>query len=53
MKSYPVIITAAVLCCSAHVGMAQGNASIARPTPQQYAWHEQERIQFVCLDPCT
>jgi alpha-L-fucosidase len=26
---------------------------LARPTPQQYAWHEQERIQFVCLDPCT
>ncbi len=27
--------------------------NLARPTPQQYAWHEQERIQFVCLDPCT
>jgi len=26
---------------------------LARPTPIQYAWHEQERIQFVCLDPCT
>ena len=26
---------------------------LARPSPQQYAWHEQERIQFVCLDPCT
>ena len=26
---------------------------LARPTPQQYAWHEQERIMFVCLDPCT
>lgn len=22
---------------------------LARPTPVQYAWHEQERIQFVCL----
>jgi len=26
---------------------------LAQPTPQQYAWHEQERIMFVCLDPCT
>ncbi len=28
-------------------------APLARPSPAQYAWHEQERIQFVCLDPCT
>lgn len=26
---------------------------LARPTPQQYVWHEQERLMFVCLDPCT
>lgn len=26
---------------------------LPRPSPQQYVWHEQERIQFVCLDPCT
>ncbi len=26
---------------------------LARPSPEQYAWHEQERIMFVCLDPCT
>jgi alpha-L-fucosidase len=25
----------------------------ARPSAVQYAWHEQERIMFVCLDPCT
>jgi alpha-L-fucosidase len=23
------------------------------PTDVQYRWHEQERIMFVCLDPCT
>ncbi len=23
------------------------------PTETQYKWHEQERIMFVCLDPCT
>jgi alpha-L-fucosidase len=28
-------------------------AELARPSDVQYAWHEQERIQFVCLDPCT
>jgi alpha-L-fucosidase len=28
-------------------------AKLARPDPAQYAWHEQERIMFVCLDPCT
>jgi alpha-L-fucosidase len=28
-------------------------APLAKPTPQQYTWHEQERIMFICLDPCT
>jgi alpha-L-fucosidase len=27
--------------------------SLAKPSSVQYAWHEQERIMFVCLDPCT
>jgi len=26
---------------------------IAKPSEVQYQWHEQERIMFVCLDPCT
>jgi alpha-L-fucosidase len=26
---------------------------LAVPTEVQYQWHEQERIMFVCLDPCT
>jgi len=26
---------------------------IPKPTEIQYKWHEQERIMFVCLDPCT
>ncbi len=26
---------------------------LARPSEIQYRWHEQERIMFVCLDPCT
>jgi len=32
---------------------AAARSNLARPTPVQYAWHEQERIMFVCLDPCT
>jgi alpha-L-fucosidase len=27
--------------------------TLARPSEVQYRWHEQERIMFVCLDPCT
>ncbi len=32
---------------------AEPKAILPRPTPQQYGWHEQERIAFLCLDPCT
>ncbi len=28
-------------------------AKLPRPDAAQYAWHEQERIMFICLDPCT
>ena len=27
--------------------------NLAIPSEVQYQWHEQERIMFVCLDPCT
>ena len=26
---------------------------LPKPSEAQYKWHEQERIMFVCLDPCT
>jgi alpha-L-fucosidase len=26
---------------------------LAKPSDIQYRWHEQERIMFACLDPCT
>ncbi|MHB0958708.1 MAG: alpha-L-fucosidase [Pirellulaceae bacterium] len=38
---------------SAPAAVQVAEVKLARPTPEQYAWHEQERIQFVCLDPCT
>src|SRR5262245_42221307 len=28
-------------------------ADLPAPSAAQYAWHEQERLMFVCLDPCT
>lgn len=27
--------------------------NLPKPSAAQYKWHEQERIMFVCLDPCT
>jgi len=47
------ILVGLTLIPSPGIRAAGLNAVLARPTPQQYAWHEQERIQFVCLDPCT
>ena len=35
------------------VAAQAAEVTLARPTRRQYVWHEQERIQFVCLDPCT
>ena len=32
---------------------AQNNVKLATPSEIQYKWHEQERIMFLCLDPCT
>ncbi|MFA6241199.1 MAG: alpha-L-fucosidase [Candidatus Hydrogenedentales bacterium] len=44
-----------LLACLAGSGgiSADSTRTLAKPTPQQYAWHEQERIMFVCLDPAT
>lgn len=40
-----------VLIC--HLTYSQDLQNLATPSSVQYAWHEQERIMFVCLDPCT
>ena len=32
---------------------AQEEVQLARPNKAQYEYHELERIQFICLDPCT
>ena len=35
------------------ISSCQERIKLAKPSPIQYQWHEQERIMFVCLDPCT
>ncbi len=47
-------VVAALACLAVADGVLADVAHpLAKPTPQQYAWHEQERIMFVCLDPAT
>ncbi len=44
------VLPLAALLGGGVLAIAQGPADpLARPSPQQYAWHEQERIMFVCL----
>jgi len=45
-----LIIFSGLIC---HSLFSQDTGNLATPSPVQYAWHEQERIMFVCLDPCT
>jgi len=40
-----------VICCSADA--ADQSAKLAKPTPEQLAWHDMEIEMFLCLDPCT
>lgn len=45
-----------ILCFASFVflqSFSQNPKHIAGPSSIQYEWHEQERIMFVCLDPCT
>ncbi|MBT4410970.1 MAG: sulfatase-like hydrolase/transferase, partial [Bacteroidetes bacterium] len=44
--------------CGAGIPMEKSSSQsetieLAKPSEIQYKWHEQERIMFVCLDPCT
>ena len=49
MKECGFLVLAISLLQSTALAAAAGPT----PTAQQHAWHEQERIMFVCLDPCT
>ncbi len=41
------------ICMIPMIASCQEKTQLALPSPIQYKWHEQERIMFVCLDPCT
>lgn len=47
------MIFALGMCGVAAEESKNGVVDIARPKEAQYEYHEQERIMFVCLDPCT
>lgn len=55
MKSLPPLLPGILLLAGmSHVSSwAESPLPTARPTEAQYAWHELERIMFICLDPCT
>ncbi len=58
MRITPFLLAAAIgLGATAMAAAEQESdaqvAILAKPTAAQYAYHEQERIMFVCLDPCT
>ena len=54
MKNHPGSLTFGTVWLAFGLGFASALANaaqspLARPSPAQYAWHEQERILFVCL----
>ncbi|MBN2128538.1 MAG: alpha-L-fucosidase [Sedimentisphaerales bacterium] len=58
MQSFKLMLTCIVVLLATHSlrptsGRESGAPLIPTPSPAQYAWHEQERTMFVCLDPCT
>ncbi len=48
-----VIFFALTSLLSSPICLTAQSVNLAKPTSIQFKWHEQERIMFVCLDPCT
>ncbi|MCK5776995.1 MAG: alpha-L-fucosidase [Bacteroidales bacterium] len=48
-----ILLFAASFILSIQLIFSQDNKELAIPSAIQYQWHEQERIMFLCLDPCT
>ena len=46
-------LTYSLLICMLFIYNSCSQPDLPKPTDVQYKWHEQERIMFVCLDPCT
>jgi alpha-L-fucosidase len=60
MNKYPIrfpivfLLFFALLNCARSISSeAQSEVQLPSPSQIQYKWHEQERIMFLCLDPCT
>ena len=51
LKRFLLLI--AFLSLAMQVVFSQEVKSLVTPSPIQFQWHEQERIMFLCLDPCT
>ncbi len=49
MKKLKLILLAGIFL----FGQTAISQNLPKPSAAQYKWHEQERIMFVCLDPCT
>ena len=52
MKLMTLLIVTASICVAA-IAADTAEIPLAKPNAAQYAYHEQERIMFVCLDPCS
>ena len=48
-----IFLLVVFLSLTMQVVYSQEVKKLATPSPQQFRWHEQERIMFLCLDPCT
>jgi alpha-L-fucosidase len=54
LSSLGLTLSLILLWNSGCLKMCQGQVvNLAKPSDVQYMWHEQERIMFVALDPCT
>ncbi len=53
MKKLMTLTIVAASVCAVAVADETAEIKLAKPNAAQYAYHEQERIMFVCLDPCS
>ena len=51
--NFLIIFIVSIFLTNACETVTDKNVDLPKPSAAQYKWHEQERIMFVCLDPCT
>jgi len=52
-KSCRLFVVLVTFCGAIRAAEESNEVRLAKPTPQQVAWHDMELEMFVCLDPCT